>query len=93
LFTGDYNLFEKIFPTANNAARLALKKEARLKSGKPTAEQLKTAETWLEKYGYSRFWPAYMDKASEDPEDIAATEKAQKKSFVDSLSSKWKNLS
>ncbi|CAM9933339.1 unnamed protein product [Heterosigma akashiwo] len=79
---GDYNIFQKIIgATSNNDARLALKKEARLKAGKPNAEQASRAAEWLEKYGYARYFPAYMDKAKEDPVDVVDQEKTQKKSM------------
>jgi len=83
---GDYSLLDKIFgPTSNNDARLALKKQARYKSSIPTEAQKERASEWLTKYGYSRFFPAYMDKASEVPEELQADEKAAKAAFKSAL--------
>jgi hypothetical protein len=83
---GDYSILDKVFgPTSNNAARLALKKEVRVKASTPSPSQIQVATEWLTKYGYSRFFPAYMDKSQESADEVKATEKAAKKALLGAL--------
>ncbi|CAM9613028.1 unnamed protein product, partial [Choristocarpus tenellus] len=59
---GDYSLLEKLFgQTSNNKARMDLKKVVIEKSKKP--DNPDRFATWLAKYGYGRYFPAYVDKS------------------------------
>uniref|UniRef100_A0A7S2V2P5 PS II complex 12 kDa extrinsic protein n=1 Tax=Fibrocapsa japonica TaxID=94617 RepID=A0A7S2V2P5_9STRA len=64
---GDYPLLDRLFgQTSNNGARLELKKVARAKANSLTAEQEEEKQSWLSKFGYGRFFPAYVDKSGEN---------------------------
>mmetsp|Transcript_718 Transcript_718/g.952 ORF Transcript_718/g.952 Transcript_718/m.952 type:complete len:222 (-) Transcript_718:69-734(-) len=69
---GDYNIFQAMFgQTSNNEKKKELKQEARIAAYKNKDKE--RSDFWLQRYGYPRFFPAYIDRSGEDETDNVTT--------------------